>query len=355
MQRPPWYARNPHLQTVWGKFVQPEPPVVASRECWTTPDDDEVTVLRSGTSLAGAPRLLLFHGLEGNPGSHYVPALFREAAARGWGADLLLWRSCDGRSNRAARFYHSGETGDAAWFLQRIATLHPGAPLLACGVSLGGNVLTKLVGDHAVELPDTLRAAVGVSVPFDLARGSRHIGTGVSRLYERWFLRTLRAKAIEKAARYPDRFPSADRIARIRTLWEFDDLITGPLHGFTDAADYYARASAKPYVASARVPLLLLSAVDDPFLPADVLDEVRTLAGTNRHVELEFLPWGGHVGFVTGGSTGGTRSYLASRVPEFLARHLPGVASPDPTTRQDARVHVSDVARSVMPRRSSHA
>lgn len=322
MQRPPWYARNPHVQTLWGKFVQPEPPVIATRHTWTTPDDDEVVVLRAGESLRDAPRLVLFHGLEGTERSHYVPALFREAAARGWGADMLLWRSCGGRNNRAARFYHSGETGDAAWFLHELARLHPGAPLLASGVSLGGNVLTKLVGDADVALPAALRAAVGVSVPFDLARGSRHIGTGVSRMYEKWFLRTLRVKALEKASRYPDRFPPPERIARIRTLWEFDDLITGPLHGFADAADYYARSSAKPYVQSARIPLLLLSAIDDPFLPADVLDDVRQQARSNPRVHLEFLPYGGHVGFVTGAGTGRTRSYLAHRVPEFLSQQL---------------------------------
>ena len=322
MRRPPWYARNPHIQTVWGKFVRPEPPVVASREEWSTPDGDVVCVIRAEGARPDAPRFVLFHGLEGTERSHYVPSFFREAAARGWGADLMLWRSCGGVNNRAARFYHSGETDDAAWFLRTLAERYPGAPLVACGVSLGGNVLTKLVGDPAVELPPALRAAVGVSVPFDLARGSRHIGTGLSRMYEKWFLRTLRPKALEKASRYPELFPSQERIEAIRTLWEFDDLITGPLHGFADAADYYARSSAKQFVRGARVPLLLLSAVDDPFLPADVLEEVRGHALANRLVEVEFLPFGGHVGFVGGAEAGGTRSYLAERVPAFLARHV---------------------------------
>ncbi len=320
--RAPWFARNPHLQTLWGKFLSPEPPVDAERETWQTPDGDDVLVIRANQDRSDAPRFVLFHGLEGTERSHYVPSLFRAAAARGWAADMLLWRSCGGMNNRAARFYHSGETDDASWFLHRLAELYPAAPLIACGVSLGGNVLTKLVGDAGLPLPSTLRAAVGVSVPFDLERGSRHISRGVTSMYERWFLRSLRVKALEKASRYPDRFPAPETIARIRTLWEFDDLITGPLHGFAGASDYYTRSSAKHFVQSARIPLLLLSAADDPFLPSDVLDEVREHARRNPLVQTEFVPHGGHVGFVTGDSPRRSRSYLAERIPAFLDQHV---------------------------------
>lgn len=322
--RAPWFARNPHVQTLWGKFISPEAPVVATRETWQTPDGDDVVVLRANAHAADAPRFVLFHGLEGTERSHYVPSLFRAAAALGWAADMLLWRSCGGRNNRAARFYHSGETDDAVWFLRKLATLHPNAALVACGVSLGGNVLTKLVGDASLELPANLRAAAAVSTPFDLERGSRHISRGMSSIYEKWFLRTLRVKALEKATRYPDRFPHPDVIARIRTLWEFDDLITGPLHGFAGASDYYTRSSGIHFVQDARIPLLLLSAVDDPFLPPDVLDEVRRRASTNPLVHTEFWPHGGHVGFVTGTSPRRSRSYLADRVPTFLSQFVTG-------------------------------
>jgi uncharacterized protein len=320
--RAPWFARNPHVQTLWGKFVSPEPPVDAHRETWQTPDGDDVVVIRANPERTEAPRFVLFHGLEGTERSHYVPSLFRAAAERGWAADLLLWRSCGGTNNRAARFYHSGETDDAVWFLNRLASLYPAAPLIACGISLGGNVLTKLLGDADIPLPTGLRAAVAVSTPFDLERGSRHISRGLSSLYEKWFLRSLRTKALEKASRYPERFPSADVISRIGTLWEFDDLITGPLHGFDGASDYYTRSSAMRFVESARLPLLLLSAADDPFLPADVLDEVRERAKLNPLVQTEFVPNGGHVGFVTGDSPRQARSYLADRIPSFLAQFL---------------------------------
>ena len=320
--RAPWFARNPHVQTLWGKFVSPEPPVVARRETWQTPDGDNVVVIRANPEAAQAPRFVLFHGLEGTERSHYVPSLFRAVAQRGWAADMLLWRSCGGTNNRAARFYHSGETEDATWFLHRLATLYPSAPLVACGVSLGGNVLTKLLGDARIPLPSTLRAAAAVSTPFDLERGSRHISRGVSSLYEKWFLRSLRVKALEKASRYPALFPRPGVIARIRTLWEFDDLITGPLHGFDGASDYYTRSSAKHFVSSARLPLLLLSAADDPFLPHDVLEEVRERAKSNALVHTEFVRHGGHVGFVTGDSPRRSRSYLSDRIPAFLAQFI---------------------------------
>ncbi|HYW51133.1 MAG TPA: hydrolase [Gemmatimonadaceae bacterium] len=336
--RAPWFARNPHVQTLWGKFIGPEVPLDARRETWQTPDGDDVTVLRAHAARADAPRFVLFHGLEGTERSHYVSSLFRAAVARGWAADMMLWRSCGGVNNRAARFYHSGETGDAGWFLHRLAETYPEAPIVACGVSLGGNVLTKLVGDPTHVLPPTLVAAAAVSVPFDLERGSRHIGTGVSRMYEKWFLRSLRVKALEKASRYPELFPQPQVIARIRTLWEFDDLITGPLHGFAGASDYYTRSSAIHFVQAARVPLLLLSAADDPFLPRDVLDEVRLRARSNALVHTEFVPHGGHVGFIIGDSLTRTRSYLAERVPGFFAQHLPlaarfsgSTAVPDPS------------------------
>lgn len=318
----PWFARNPHLQTLWGKFVRPDGPFEATRETWQTPDGDDVIVLRSAAARSDAPRFVLFHGLEGTERSHYVASLFRAVTARGWAAEMMMWRSCGGTNNRAARFYHSGETDDAVWFLRRLAEQYPDAPLVACGVSLGGNVLTKLVGDASLALPANLRAAVGVSVPFDLERGSRHISNGISRLYERWFLRSLRVKALEKAARYPNQFPEPRIIAGIRTLWEFDDLITGPLHGFTGASDYYTKSSAMHFVQHARVPLLLLSAVDDPFLPGEVLQDVQRRADGNSLVHTEFVPHGGHAGFVTGDSPRRSRSYLAERVPAFLAQHL---------------------------------
>jgi predicted alpha/beta-fold hydrolase len=167
-------------------------------------------------------------------------------------------------------------------------------------------------------VPDVVRGAVAMSVPFDLARASRWIGRGFGAVYERAFLKSLIPKAQAKIARHPELAPLGT-VAGARTLWAFDDHFTAPLHGFADAADYYARASSLGFVGDVRVPLLLLSAVDDPFLPAEVLDEVRAVARGQSHIELEFPDRGGHVGFVSGRAPWRPRYNGEWRAAEFLA------------------------------------
>ncbi len=253
--------------------------------------------------------------------SHYARAMFREAAARGWAADLLLFRTCGTEPNRLPRSYHSGETTDPRWVVERLADEFPQAPLGLVGVSLGGNVLCKLLGEFGSELPEQVVGAVAMSVPFDLARASRHIGQGFGAIYEKFFLKSLIPKALRKVERHPELAPLR-RVAEARTLWEFDDAFTAPLHGFTDAADYYARASALPYLARIQHPTLLLSAVDDPFLPADVLDEVREAVRGNAQVELEFPARGGHVGFTAGSRPWNPWYYGEWRAAEFLGARM---------------------------------
>lgn len=253
--------------------------------------------------------------------SHYARAMFREASARGWAADLLLFRTCGTEPNRLPRSYHSGETSDPLWVVQQLAHAFPNAPLGLMGVSLGGNVLCKLLGEHASELPSQLIGAVAISVPFDLARASRHIGRGFGALYERAFLRSLIPKALGKIGQHPELAPLAD-VADARTLWEFDDRFTAPLHGFADAADYYTRASSLAYLARIRQPTLLLSAIDDPFLPPDVLQEVRAAVSGNAAVTIEFPDRGGHVGFTAGRWPWKPWYYGEWRAAEFLAALL---------------------------------
>jgi hypothetical protein len=223
--------------------------------------------------------------------------------------------------NRARRLYHSGETGDAALFFGRVAAEHPGAPLVLCGVSLGGNQLVKYLGERGAGLPEGVRGAVAISVPYDLARGSRHIGRGFARVYERHFLRSLVRKAELKLMAYPD-IVDRGRLAQLRTLWDFDDTLTGPLHGFRDAADYYGRSSAINFLGGVRVPTLLLSAADDPFLPAAVLDDVRRAAAANPCLTAEFHPRGGHVGFVGGRAPWRPDYYAERRTMQWAEAHV---------------------------------
>jgi predicted alpha/beta-fold hydrolase len=292
-------------------------------ERWETPDGDFLDLHRVDPASAGAPRLLILHGLEGSHRSHYVAGLMGEARRRGWGAAVVVWRSCGAEPNRARRFYHSGETGDLDFVVRRLTREARGRPLVLAGVSLGGNVLLKWLGERGRDLPDEVRAAAAVSVPFDLARGARHIQRGFSRVYEAHFLRSLRRKALAKHERFPDLF-RAERLAAARTLWDFDDCVTAPVHGFRGAEEYYARSSSIAFLARVRLPTLLLSAADDPFLPPEVLDEVRVLAADNPALHVEFVAKGGHVGFIAGAVPWRPVYWGEERVVEWLGTRVEG-------------------------------
>lgn len=330
--RPAWWVPGPHAQTLWGRFARRRRPLPTRLERWPTPDGDFIEILRLDAQ-AERPRLFLLHGLEGTVRSHYVCGLFQLARERGWGADLLLFRSCGSEPNRAPRFYHSGETTDLALAVNRVLEEFPAAPIALCGVSLGGNVLLKWLGEGGDSLPERVRAGATISVPYDLERGSRHISRGFARVYERHFLRSLRRKAHDKLARFPGLFDE-QALRRARTLYDFDDVVTAPVHGFRDAHDYYSRSSSLSFLAHIRRPTLLLSAEDDPFLPMAVLAEVRAIARDNGALTLEFPRRGGHVGFV-GGPPWRATYYAEQRIGTFFDAvlgaddALDGVASGD--------------------------
>jgi predicted alpha/beta-fold hydrolase len=322
---PAWWVPGPHLHTMWGRLTRRRLTTPVRVERWTTPDDDVLELRRldlpDGAS-ATTPHLVFLHGLEGGVHSHYVANLFAEVARRGWSADLVLFRTCAGELNRARRFYHSGETTDFDFALQRIVAERPDAPVGLAGVSLGGNVLLKWLGERSANgVPTTIRGTVAVSVPFDLARGSRYISRGFSRVYERFFLRSLIAKARQKLTRHPD-LCDAVALDRVRTLWDFDDVVTAPVHGFRDAIDYYTQSSSIHYLSRVRIPTLLLSATDDPFLPPEVLDDVRSIARHNAALEVEFVRRGGHVGFISGRVPWRPVYYAEWRAVDFLAKRF---------------------------------
>lgn len=322
--RPAWWVPGAHAQTLWGKFFRPRHAVPTRAERWDTPDGDFVELHRLDVPHGAppqTPRLLFLHGLEGTIRSHYVAGFFAEAQRRGWAADLLIFRGCGSEPNRGPRFYHSGETGDLGFVLDRIQREHPHAPILLAGVSLGGNVLLKFLGESGSGIPERIRAAATISVPYDLERGARYIANGFARVYDRHFMRTLRRKALEKLEQYPGLF---DRVAleRAQTIYAFDDAVTAPVHGFADAHDYYSRSSALGWIDRVSVPTLLLSAVDDPFLPREVLDDVRRVANGNRNLQLEFVDHGGHVGFIGGRWPWQPVYYAEWRACEFLSAAL---------------------------------
>ena len=290
-----------------------------TRERFETPDGDFVDVDWLGGPV-GSPLLLVLHGLEGTLRSHYIGGLFRLAAARGWRAGVMYFRSCSGELNRLPRFYHSGETGDFDHVLRRVAAREPGVRIGVVGVSIGGNVLVKWLGEQGENAPRALAGAVAISVPFDLAGCARLMDRGLPKvLYTTSFMRSLRQKTLAKSRAFPD-FVDIRAALRARTFAAYDRLVTAPLHGFADEEDYWRRSSSGPYVARIRRPTLLISALDDPFIPPASLPDPRLLPPA---VRAEFVPRGGHVGFVEGRPWRAT-SWAERRAVDFLASVLDG-------------------------------
>ena len=321
---PAWWVPGAHVRTLWGKLVRRASPLAPRVERWPTGAGDEIEVPRLeplGARACHGGRLLVLHGLEGTIRSHYLRGLLSLAHRRGWSADALIFRTCNGETTRARRLYHSGETTDLDRVVQRLIRGHPGQALVLVGFSLGGNVLLKWLGEQAEGVPSEVRAAATVSVPFDLERGSRFIERGFARVYTRHFLRTLRAKARLKLERDPGLFDGA-ALEQARTLFEFDDVVTAPVHGFEGATDYYRRSSSLGFLTSIRRPTLLLSAYDDPFLPPDVLREVERIARGNSFLTAEFHQRGGHVGFISGRAPWAPHYYAEERVLGFLEHVL---------------------------------
>lgn len=250
-----------------------------------------------GAGRADAPLLLLLHGLEGNARSHYARGLLGLAQAAGWRAVVLNFRSCSGEPNRLPRFYHSGDTGDLHEVVQRLAAREGRSPMVAVGVSLGGNVLLKWLGEQGDAVPPVLRAAVGISVPFDLEPCARALDRGFQKwVYTANFMRSFKDKVRAKVAVH-GAFVDLAAVRRARTFAAYDRLVTAPLHGFADEVDYWRRASCRPYLGRVRRPTLLISALDDPFVPPEALPDPATLP---PRMQIELTERGGHVGFIEG-------------------------------------------------------
>jgi predicted alpha/beta-fold hydrolase len=296
---PAWWLPGPHLPTIFGKVCRSIDLPPTTRERWPTADGDVLSVERLRGS-SDAPRIVLFHGLEGGTHSTYARGILHEARDRGWWADLVLWRTCDDRPvNDTRRAYHSGASDDAEAAIARVLSEDADRPTFLFGVSLGGNVLLKWLGERGDAVPPAVCGAVAVSVPFDLAAASRRIERGFSKLYGRVFLKSLKAKTFAKLERFPGMVDRAT-VSRVRTLWEFDDVVTAPIHGFASAADYYERCSSIAFLDRIRLRTLLVSAQNDPFLPREVLDKVRAIARANSRLHCDFPAQGGHVGFISG-------------------------------------------------------
>jgi hypothetical protein len=314
---PPWLP-GAHLQTIAPARLVPLPTVAYRRERWETPDGDFVDVDFALPEPAdpAAPVLVLFHGLEGCSQSHYARAVMRAAADRGWRGLVPHFRGCSGEPNRLPRAYHSGDSAEGDWILRRAHERFAQARLLAVGISLGGNMLAKWLGERGTEA-GFVSAAASIGSPLDLAAGGAALSRGFNLVYTRMFLATLKAKALEKIARFPGT-ASARAVRASRNLYEFDNAYTAPVHGFRDTDEYWSRASGKPWLNSVQLPHLVLNALNDPFVPAASLPRPQEVS---RFVHLEQPPQGGHIGFARGGPPGNL-GFLPQRLFRFFDQGL---------------------------------
>lgn len=311
---PPWLPGG-HAQTIWPVVRKGTPPPYR-RQRRETPDGDFIDVDWLATpEEAGAPLVILFHGLEGSSSSHYAAAMMHALAARGWGGVVPHFRGCSGEPNRLPRAYHSGDSAEIDWVLRRLRGQFPHRRIFVVGVSLGGNALLKWAGEQEQAARDVVQAVAGVCAPLDLTAAGRALERGFSRVYAKNFLITLKANSAAKLARHPGLFDAA-RMRAARTLYEFDDAVTAPLHGFRDADDYWLRASSKPWLGGIRLPALVLNAQNDPFLPRTALPGAAEVAAT---VTLDYPAGGGHVGFVAGVFPG-RLDWLPQRLLSFFDR-----------------------------------
>lgn len=264
----------------------------------------------------------MLHGLEGSSASGYVLEVVHHLGERGLHAACLNFRSCGGEPNRLPRFYHAGETEDLAFVLERLVERRRGRPLDVVGFSMGGNVLLRFLEQRGAEAREVVRRAVTVSVPFDLARSADRMERLPASLYASAFLRSLRRTVERKARRRRLRLPLA-AVRSARTLRQFDEVLTAPLHGFKGAEDYYRRSSSGRALDRVCVPTLVIHALDDPFVPPSSFPGAA----------LEANPWvlpilhrrGGHVGFVEGTGPWRARFWAECEASRFLAHTSPAL------------------------------
>lgn len=317
----PRWLPGGNLQTIWPALYSrrvfgPHPHY--TRERWATPDADFVDVdwLVRAADTPAKTLLVLFHGLEGSSRSHYAEAFADYAQSQGMAFAVPHFRGCSGELNQAPRAYHSGDYEEIDWVLERLRERHAGN-ILAVGVSLGGNALLRWAQEKGHDASRVVSAVAAVCSPIDLAAGGWAIGRGFNRLvYTRMFLNTMKPKALQKLAQHPGLF-KREALLAARTLYDFDNVFTAPLHGFKSTEDYWARASAKPHLHTIRIPTLVVNARNDPFVPAWCLPSQREVGDC---VTLWQPAHGGHVGFPQGRIPGHVRT-MPDAVGGWLAQH----------------------------------
>ena len=316
-----------HIETIWAaKVAKPyrsNKTIAYHRERWITPDHDFIDVdfiLVSNETNSKSAIWVLFHGLEGSSQSHYAKAFASFALENGHSYCVPHFRGCSGEINLAPRAYHSGDFQEIDWILKRIKAQHQGS-VYAVGISLGGNALMRWAGEYSNEAHQTVNGVASVCSPLDMVASGHHLAQGMNRyLYTPMFLKSMKKNALLKLAQYPGLFDKEAMLSS-KTLHDFDEVFTAPLHGFRNADDYWVRASAKPYLADVKVPALVIHALNDPFIPQGALP---TQHSVSQAVRLWQPKRGGHVGFVDNVWSGfpGHLEKLPALIVNYLQRGL---------------------------------
>lgn len=312
---PPWWAPNSHLQTVLAKLLQ-RTRIKYRKERIELPDGDFVDLAWGlPEQNEHKPLVILFHGLEGNIESHYIQGMMAALHSQGWQAVLMHFRGCSGEPNRYLQAYHSGAIEDPQYVLDLLRQRYPERPIAAIGYSLGGNMLVNYLSKHP---RNTLCAAVVVSAPLQLSAAADRINLGLSKGYQHYLLKRMLFNWQQRLRRHPQHQTQV-KAYEIKSLRQFDDKITAPIHGFRDAEDYYQRCSGLYLLDKISTPTLIIHAADDPFMNDSVIPDASDLAPA---ITYELSRSGGHVGFIYG-SPWAPLYWLEHRVPDWLAQQWP--------------------------------
>ncbi len=244
--------------------------------------------------------------------SHYVSGMLYRIEKLGWQGVLMHFRGCSGRHNKLDRSYHSGETNDLRYFIRHLAKNFPDRDIMIVGYSLGGNVLLKYLGEEGDKC--IVKAAVAISVPFDLADGAKKLNKKLSRIYQYHLINRLVRKTRDKFKLRIAPF-KLDNLSEWNNFYLFDHNVTARLHGFKSADEYYTKSSSRQFIKMITTPTLIIHSRDDPFLTTAAIPAQNELS---EQVTLELSKNGGHVGFISGVIPGKCHFWLEERIPAFL-------------------------------------
>lgn len=316
--KPAWWLSNAHAQTIYSSMRHPIQASVNRVETMDLPDGDFLNLAWSTANLPDdSPLIIILHGLGGCVNSSYVARFMQAFNQKGWRAVLMHFRGAGKEPNRLPRAYHSGDTADLDYLTHVLDKREPGTKKVIVGVSLGGNVLLKWLGEQGEQ--SRISAAVAISVPFVLNIVANKMHVGFSRFYQKYLLNQLKDIFARKVNYFKNPPEALKNAADCHCFWTFDDKVTAPLNGFNSVHTYYRECSSRQYLRNIATPTLIIHSLDDPFMTADVLPTENELSDS---VLLELSKKGGHVGFITGSTIGMPVYWLDQRIPEFISEQI---------------------------------